>query len=141
MKMLDVNVLLNAMREDLPEHELVRSWLQRVLDTGEAVAVTSAVASGAVRVVTNRRVFSEPYSVDQALSYMEQFLALPNVVRLDPGPRNWQIFSSLCLEQRAEGSFVSDVSHAATAIEHGAVWVSFDRDFARFSELRWEMPA
>lgn len=37
-------------------------------------------------------------------------------------------------------SLISSIAHAATAVEHGATWVSFDRDFVRFDTLRWESP-
>jgi len=33
-----------------------------------------------------------------------------------------------------------DAAHAAVAIEHGALWVTLDRDFARFPGLRWAPP-
>jgi predicted nucleic acid-binding protein len=33
-----------------------------------------------------------------------------------------------------------DAQLAAIAIEHGAEVVSYDRDFARFEEVRWSMP-
>ncbi|MBB4139932.1 DUF5615 family PIN-like protein [Microbacterium invictum] len=36
---------------------------------------------------------------------------------------------------------MSDAVIAAIAIEHGATVVSFDRDFARFPALRWEVPS
>jgi predicted nucleic acid-binding protein len=29
--------------------------------------------------------------------------------------------------------------HAALAIEHGCDWVTRDRDFAKFAELRWRL--
>ncbi|WP_169053857.1 hypothetical protein [Agromyces sp. H66] len=29
---------------------------------------------------------------------------------------------------------------SAIAIEHGATWITLDRDFARFPGLRWEVP-
>lgn len=41
---------------------------------------------------------------------------------------------------RTRVRLVSDASHAATAIEAGATWVSFDRDFARSAELTWRVP-
>ncbi|MCM0640528.1 PIN domain-containing protein [Cellulomonas wangsupingiae] len=38
----------------------------------------------------------------------------------------------LCRAADARGNLVADAQHAAVAIEHGATWVSQDRDFARF---------
>ncbi|GAA3924086.1 hypothetical protein GCM10022382_32270 [Microbacterium invictum] len=42
---------------------------------------------------------------------------------------------------RGHMNLVSDAVIAAIAIEHGATVVSFDRDFARFPALRWEVPS
>jgi hypothetical protein len=36
---------------------------------------------------------------------------------------------------------MTDVYLAAAALEINATWVSFDRGFARFRELRWCNPA
>ena len=138
--MLDVNVLVAAMVIESPHHELTSAWLENTLAAGEIVAITAAVAAGVVRVVTHKRVFQQPLTAADAVTFLDELLALPNVTRVDPGNRNWHIFSRLCREQNAKGAFVSDIAHAATAIEHGATWVSFDRDFARFDGLRWELP-
>lgn len=141
MKMLDVNVLISVLLASDPKHVLTRAWLRRTLSTGEIVAVSSAVATAAVRLLTNQRIFKEPLGTSEVMNSVEQLLAVPNVLRADPGERNWQIFSRLCEDFEVSGDLVVDATHAATAIEHGAVWVSFDRDFARFESLRWEIPS
>lgn len=140
MRMPDVNVLVAAMRRDLPQHEAARAWLESTLTSGEMLGITSAVATGVVRVVTNRRVFREPTSAEAAIAFLDAVLAAPNTSRVEPGPRHWELFTDLCRQQNAAGNLVSDIAHAATAIEQGVVWVSFDRDFARFDALHWELP-
>jgi predicted nucleic acid-binding protein len=40
----------------------------------------------------------------------------------------------------AKGNLVPDAYLAALAIESGCEWVTTDRDFARFSGLRWRHP-
>jgi predicted nucleic acid-binding protein len=40
----------------------------------------------------------------------------------------------------ADSSSLADVMDAAVAVEHGATWISKDRDFARFRGLRWRHP-
>ena len=40
----------------------------------------------------------------------------------------------------AFGNFAFTVAVAALLVEHGAEVVSFDRDFARFDEVRWTSP-
>jgi len=63
----------------------------------------------------------------------------PGVVRAGAGPRHWDHFSHMCRVADARGNLVSDAAIAAIAAEHGATVVSFDRDFARFPGLRWEL--
>jgi len=54
-----------------------------------------------------------------------------------PGPRHYDLFVEQCRRSNAKGKLVADAYHAALAIEHGCEWVSYDRDFARFDDLRW----
>ena len=105
------------------------------------VGLSSAVASGFVRIVTHRRIFVDPTPLADALAQVQVLRSNPEVTDVHPGPQHWDIFSRLCTEADARGSLVSDAAHAALAIEQGATWVTFDRDFARFPGLRWEVPA
>ncbi|MBV6508068.1 MAG: tRNA(fMet)-specific endonuclease VapC [Acidimicrobiales bacterium] len=64
----------------------------------------------------------------------------PASVAVIPGPRHWAAFEDLCRAVEARGNLVPDAYLAAVAIDHGAVWCSADRGFARFPGLRWEHP-
>ncbi len=46
----------------------------------------------------------------------------------------------MVLEHRPSSAAMTDVYLAAAAMEIHATWVSFDRGFARFKELRWLNP-
>ncbi len=138
--MPDVNVLLPAFRADDPRHSPARGWLERAL-TADTVALTPAVATAVVRVLTHVRAYRPPDTTDDALAHVSALRAHPAVVELGPGPRHWEIFSDLCRTADTRGNLVADAAHAAVAIEHAATWVTFDRDFARFPGLRWRVPA
>ena len=139
MLMPDVNVLVAAYRTDSPQHEQAKVWLQSAVDGVAPIGLTDAVAVGYVRVVTHPRVFAEPTPLALALGHVEDLNAA-GVIRVSPGRTHWPTFRQLCLEADARGNLVPDAAHAATAIEAGATWVSFDRDFARFPGLRWRTP-
>lgn len=64
----------------------------------------------------------------------------PNAVAIAPGGRHWQIFTRLCAEAKTRGNLVPDAYLAALAIESGSEWISTDRDYMRFPELRWRHP-
>ncbi|PYQ24292.1 MAG: hypothetical protein DMF79_02095 [Acidobacteria bacterium] len=52
----------------------------------------------------------------------------------------WEIFKRFCRDYGIRGSLVADAYFAALAVESGSEWVTTDRDFARFPELRWRHP-
>jgi uncharacterized protein len=136
----DVNVLVQAYRSDAPEHALCRNWLQEAANGPELLGLSDLVLSGVVRVMTHPRVFVTPTPVGDLLAALSQLRDSPGVATVKPGPRHWRIFCDLCTSARARGNLVPDAYHAALAIEHGATWVTLDRDFARFPGLRWVSP-
>jgi predicted nucleic acid-binding protein len=64
----------------------------------------------------------------------------PNCRIVSAGPSHWSIFSRLCDEAGVKGNLVPDAYFAALAIESGCEWITYDRDYARFSGLRWRLP-
>jgi uncharacterized protein len=141
MKLCDVNVLIYAHRADsTAEHLAYASWLKGLVAEPAYFALSEAVLSGFVRVVTNPRVFREPTPVSEALDFCLRLRERSNARVLRPGPSNWEIFSNLCQTVPATGKLVADAWHAALAIEYGCEWISTDADFARFPDLKWRHP-
>lgn len=136
----DVNVLVYAFREELPEHEACRRWLERTVQADAAFGLFDLVVSGFLRVVTHPRVFKTPTPIAAALEFAEVLRTRPNCVLVQPGPRHWSIFARLCLESRARGNLVADAYLAALAIESGSEWVTTDRDYGSFQGLRLHNP-
>jgi toxin-antitoxin system PIN domain toxin len=140
MVLPDVNVLVYAHREDAPNHIAYREWLEGVVNGDQAYAISDLVLSGFIRVVTHPKVFKRPSSVADALAFADQVREQPNCVRVEPGPRHWELFRRLCIETRVKGNLVPDAYLAAIAIESGCEWISTDHDFSRFKGLRWRHP-
>ena len=136
----DVNVLVYAFREDSPGHPRYRAWLQARVASHEAFGVSDLVLSGVLRVLTHPAVFKPATPLDLALEFVGALRGQPKAVLIAPGPRHWQIFEHLCRSARAKGNLVPDAYHAALAIEHGCEWITTDRDFTRFPDLRWRHP-
>jgi toxin-antitoxin system PIN domain toxin len=132
----DVNVLLGAAIEDAPHHAICRDWLRTSLSSGSTIGISELVLSGVVRVATNPRAFPRPATLAAILQYTGVLLSHPTVTRLRPGDNHWRIFTGLCEREHVTGNKVSDAYHAALAIEHGATWITLDRDFASFSWLK-----
>lgn len=140
MKLLDVNVVLAAQRDDHPQHDIAHPWLERLLGGGEGFSVPDLVAGAFLRLTTNRRIFSVPTPTVEAFAFVTALGAQPGHILLAPGPRHLDILRELCLGADAVGDLVPDAQLAALAIEHAAEVVSFDRDFARFETVRWTRP-
>lgn len=136
----DVNVLIYAFRTDSAEHERYRSWLESIINGAEAYGVAPQVLGAVVRVTTHPRIFSRPTSLEDALAFSRVLMDQPNTTLIVPGERHWQIFEHLCREARAAGNLVQDAWFAALAIESGCEWITTDRDYARFSGLKWRTP-
>ena len=140
MVSIDVNVLVYAHRQESPDHDRFRTWLEDTANAPEPFALSELVLSAFVRVVTNHRVFPEITPLDRAITEMSRLRELPNAVVIAPGRRHWGLFVELCLKAGARGNIVPDAYLAALAIEHGCEWITTDRDYARFAGLRWRHP-
>jgi toxin-antitoxin system PIN domain toxin len=121
-----------------PAHETWRAWLSDA--RREPFVVPDEVATGFLRVVTNRRVFATPSPVPDALGVLEALRARPG--SRDPARplSRWSRLEELCDATGARGPDLPDAWLAALAIEWSAVLVSADRGFARYPGLRWECP-
>ncbi|WP_239078922.1 TA system VapC family ribonuclease toxin [Cellulomonas marina] len=135
-----MTVLVGALRADAPRHDLLRGWLEDAVADPEVLGLTDAVLGGTVRVLTHPRVFDPPSPLPDVLDAVAALRAAHGVERVTAGPRHWEIVDRLCRLVDARGDVVPHVQHAAVALEHGALWVSLDRAFARFPGLRWATP-
>lgn len=139
MILVDVNLLLYATMEGLPEHEPARSWLEEKLNGVAGVGLSWSSLTGFARIASNPRVFEHPMSLETAWGYVEEWLELPNVFAPEPAERHREILAAL-LPQAGKAELVPDAQLAALAIEYGLTLQTTDRDFARFSGLKWENP-
>ena len=140
MILVDVNVLVYAHREDTSRHLEYHAWVDGVVNGDEAYGVSDLVLSGFLRVVTNPQVFAAPTPMERALEFAEALRGAPTCVPVAPGDRHWEIFIRLCRDAGVRGNLVPDAWFAALAIESGSEWITTDRDYARFSGLRWRHP-
>ena len=136
----DVNVLIYAFRPDAPKHRICKDWLESVVHGDARYGVSPLALCALVRVTTNARVFPDATSLAEAFAFCERLLREANAVIVEPGGRHWRIFERVCREGGIVGPRVTDAWYAALAIEHGCVFITFDRDFARFPGLDWRAP-
>lgn len=140
MILCDVNVLVCAHKQGVPRHQEYRRWLRDQLSSDEAFGVSDLVLSGFLRVVTHPRVFDPPSGWAQARDFAAAVRSADNAVPVIPGHRHWRIFERLVESSNARGNAIPDAYLAALAIESGAEWITVDRGFHRFPNLRWRHP-
>ena len=116
MLCVDANVLVYAHRQDLPEHPDYRRLLERLANGDGPVGLPDLALGGFVRVLTNRRIFTEPTSSDQAWDAVDALLAAPAAMQLRPGERHWGSFRQLAGDIGARGHDIADAYLAAYAL-------------------------
>ncbi len=136
----DVNVLVYAFRKDMPQHPLCRDWLGRIVAGDSRFGLSPLSMSAVVRITTDARIFATPSTLDDAFGYCTDLLAQPHCQIVEPGEKHFDIFKRLCLDTDTRGRRVTDAWFAALAIEWGCEWITLDRDYARFPDLKSSAP-
>ena len=93
--------------------------------------------TGFLRLSTRRGIFAHPLSAEDALAFMDEWLAHPHVNLLLPGERHAALLGRLLIGAGRGGNLVSHAHLAAIAIEHGAILGSFETAFERFAGLHF----
>jgi toxin-antitoxin system PIN domain toxin len=140
MTLADANVLIAAFRSDHAHHRVCSDWLGDIVRSGKRFAVAPLALLALVRVCTHPKVYARPSSLREALDFCATLLDQSTAVQLVPGHDHWPTFARLCLDLNIAGSQTTDAWFAALAIEHDCEWVSLDRGFARYPNLRWRQP-
>ena len=128
----DVNVLVYAFRVDSKDHARYKTWLEDIINGPSAYGVSPQVLASVLRICSHPKIFVQPSGIDELLNFCDALISQPNARIVIPGDRHWSIFGKLCLHAKATGNLVQDAWNAALAIEAGCVWVTTDRDYARF---------
>ena len=137
MKLVDTNILVYAVDSDSRYHKQSSRWIEDTLVTESGMALAWLGLVGFVRLATRKGILNKPLPVADALAMVQDWLGHPNSHILHPGERHADIFARLLLVAGAAGNLTNDAHLAALAIEHNAEMVSFDRDFKRFSGLKF----
>ncbi len=135
----DVNVLVAAYRSDHPHHAKASHWL---VETREACARGSTplrllpmVLVGFLRIVTNRRVYPTPDSIENAVAFVESLLESPGVEIACPASE-WPLLREKLLGHGLAGNLVADAWIASSVQSLGEHLVTFDSDFRRLLPAR-----
>jgi toxin-antitoxin system PIN domain toxin len=140
VKLPDVNLLLHAVDAGSARHEPARAWVEERLSGTETFALAWVVLQAFIRLTTSSRVFQSPLTTPEALDLVDGWLAQPCARVVHPTSRHAIVLRELLEPLGTAGNLTTDAHLAALAIEHGAELCSTDRDFSRFTGLRWANP-
>ncbi|MGA8029251.1 MAG: TA system VapC family ribonuclease toxin [Bryobacteraceae bacterium] len=141
MILLDVNILLYASNRAAPQHRAMKNWLNKLFSESELIGLTWPTIWAFLRIASDRRLRILPTaSSSEAFGVVNEWLAQPGVLLVEPGRRHLQILERCVIDGQAGGPMLSDAVLAALAIENSATLASTDKDFSRFSGLRWINP-
>ena len=136
MILVDANVLIYAIDEDAPQHRPAREWLERAFAGVEPIGLPWTVLLAFVRLVTRPAIVCNPLSAEAALAYVDEWLALPAVQPVGPGPGHWAVLRTLLAAAGTAGNLTTDAHIAALAVELAAPICTADRDFLRFAGVK-----
>ncbi len=135
----DVNILVAAYRADHAHYGIASEWLNRArrncAQGSETLTLLPMIATAFLRLVTNRKVFSEPDPIEDAIAFIDVLLDTPGIVLEDCG-KEWPLLRDKLLTQGLHGNLITDAWVAAvveTLCEH---LVTFDKDFKRLLPAR-----
>lgn len=133
---VDTNILVYAHRRDMDLHRAAAACLRTLAEGLAAWALPWPCLHEFLAIVTHRRIFAPPTSLDRALDQVAAWLESPTVTLLDEGPGYWDTLRRIVQESKVSGSRVHDARVAALCVHHGVseLW-SADRDFSRFPSL------
>ena len=139
MKLPDTNVLVNSVNEFSPFRSQAATWLEKAFDDAPGVGFAWLALVGFVRISTQRGILRTPLEPGAALGLMDSWLSHPRARILQPTERHADILARLLLAAGTAGTLTNDAHLAALAIEHNATLGTFDKDFKRFPNIRFDL--
>jgi toxin-antitoxin system PIN domain toxin len=136
----DINLLIHAHNTDSPRHAAARDWWDEKLAGSEGVGLAWIVILGFIRITTHASILTHPWPPGEALSRVEEWLALPHIFVPHPSNRHFERLKNLLEQAGTAGNLTTDAHLAALATERGLILETTDADFARFPGLKWRNP-
>lgn len=140
MKLVDANVLINAVNAEARHHRAAKRWLDDALSGSSPVGFAWLALVAFVRITTHPSLAAMPLALGEAMAQVEEWLDARSAHVLQPGPRHAELLGGLLRAVGTAGNLTNDAHLAALALEHKATVVTFDSDFGRFPGVRWERP-
>ena len=136
----DANLLIYAHDSTSPNHGKAKEWWENALSGREPVWIPFVVALAFVRLTTHPALNENPMTAAMAPERVESWEKAPVVRFLSGSSATLRLAWEFLEAAEAGGNLTTDAMIAAHAAEIGGIVYSNDRDFDRFSKIRWRNP-
>jgi toxin-antitoxin system PIN domain toxin len=133
---VDTNILIYAANERDPANPSARDLLAGLMEGPELFYLFWPSIMGFLRISTNRVLFPNPYSPEQALDVIAELIDRPHVRTPSEQPGFLDLYRSVAPGD-TRGKLVPDAHLATLMRQHGVNLIyTRDRDFRRFDGIR-----
>lgn len=137
---VDANLLIYAFDRNGKAHTKARRWLEQVLTSDDVLAVPMLAMTALLRASTHHSLDNIPERLEDAIGFIDDLLAMPNVRVLHTDAAHWNELKRVVAESGVAGRSITDAQFAALTIQHHGTFYSSDKHFRRFPRLRWVNP-
>lgn len=136
----DANLLIYAHDEKSHYHSKAKRWWEGSLSGPEVIGLPWVVLLAFVRLVTHTQICANPLSVEQVRSVVDQWKKSENLRLIQLSNTALDTYFDLLSDAGLGGNLSMDAVIALHAREYSGTIYSNDRDFDRFSGIRWVNP-
>ena len=134
---VDTKVLVYAHRAETALHQAATRKLVELAEGRGLWGLPVFCAGEFIRVVTHRRVFNPPSTLNEAIQFLERVVAAPGCRILRPEAAFFELLTTVARAADARGNLAFNAKIAALCRENGiSTLLTNDHDFARFKGLR-----
>lgn len=138
---VDTNILVYAHREEMQFHVAAEDCVRRLAESSATWAIPWPCLHEFLAVVTNSRAFKTPSPMAVAITQVDAWIASPSLVLIGETGAHWGTLRRVLDQSSIAGPAVHDARIAAICVQHGvSTFLSLDRDFSRFKDLRTVNP-
>ena len=134
-QLLDVNVIVNALRSDSSHHVQAREWLINSSQSAEILLTTTETLVAVVRILTNNRIWNLTLSIHDTTVVLDEFVNTAGIEVIGANRDAWISFVTLSQTLSLTHKDVPDALLASQAIMLEATLVTFDRGLMKYPGL------
>lgn len=139
---LDCNILVQLALADHPANAKTLAAVKAEAQSGETLVFPPLIATEFLHVVTDERRFAPPLTMEEALEWLEDFMANPLVKTVEPGEASLRQTMRWMRQHRLGRKRVLDTHLAAVLHTHGIkrLLTSNPGDFTVFGVIETVVP-